>query len=273
MPRGDFEAGAADYAKIADVVSGRIASATLKQLPPLRSNSSVLDLACGNGAVTNTVIKEALAEGHDPPPAVLGLDLAQSMINLYQQRADSNSWGTVSSKVQDAQNLLGIPNNEFDLVFMNFGIMYTPNASQCAREVYRVLKPGGYAVFTTWKEAGIPQLMGRASAAVGSPPAMSPMDNGWNTKEKLLSIVHDGGFRTDDVEIKMIQTQWEGGSADGIIEALSAPFWNPLHDGTSEATSTWQKALRENLTPEQKKTGSVDMLAWACLAKKGEILE
>lgn len=270
MAQGNFDNGAADYAKTAAHVTRRIAEAALKRIPPLKPGSCVLDLACGNGEVTSLVIESAISAGHRPLPKVLGMDIAEGMVKLYQEKADSNKWGTVSSKVQDAQNLQGVPDEHFDLVFMNFGIMFVPNGVSCTREVHRVLKTGGLAVFTTWKYGGVPHLVGRATEAVGAPRFRLPTDNGWDTKEKLVSTVHGGGFAPEDTQVVIEQTCFERGNADGIVEALGAPFWNPLHDGTLEAKLRWQKALRESLTPTEEASGSVDMISWVCLAKKNQ---
>ena len=268
MSQGSFDNGAADYAELAAHVTRHIAEAALKRIPPLISGSRVLDLACGSGEVTSLIIQSALSAGHNPLPTVLGLDIAQGMVKLYQEKADANGWDTVSSKVGDAERLEGVPDEHFDLVFMNFGIMYVPDAVSCTREVYRVLKPGGYAVFTTWKQGGVQQLVGRATEAVGAPRFRSPMDNDWDTKEKLKLTVHGGGFSLENTQVVVEKTCFDRGNADGIVQALSAAFWNPLHDGTSDATLRWQKALRESLTPAEEATGSVDMISWVCFARK-----
>ncbi|RSL82819.1 hypothetical protein CEP51_004921 [Fusarium floridanum] len=268
MSQGDFDHGASEYAKLAHAVTRNIASAALKGIPPLNSQSRVLDLACGSGEVTSLVIEDAISRSLNPPPTVLGLDIAAGMVKLCQAKADANSWNTVFSRVQDAQDLSGISDNQFDLVFMNFGLMYVPNGMRCTKEVYRVLKQGGRAVFTTWNHAGVPKLVADATAAVGAPHFFSPTDNGWDTKKKLVSTVKAGGFKTDNIQVTVEKTAWEKENADGIVEALSSPFWNPLHDGSPEATSKWQKALREQLTPLQQKTGAIDMIAWVCVAEK-----
>ncbi|RSL98700.1 hypothetical protein CDV31_012485 [Fusarium ambrosium] len=268
MSQGDFDHGASEYAKLAHTVTRSIASAALKKVPPLDPQSRILDLACGSGEVTSLVIEDAISQGHDPPPTVLGLDIAAGMVKLYQAKADANSWNTVFSRVKDAQDLSGLSDNQFDLVFMNFGLMYVPDGVRCTKEVYRVLKPGGRAVFTTWNYAGVPKLVGDATAAVEAPHFFSPTDNGWGTKEKLVSTVQAGGFKSNHIRLTVEKTAWEKGSADGILEALSSSFWNPFDDGTPEATSKWQKALREQLTPSQKETGAIDMIAWVCIANK-----
>ncbi|KAH8758032.1 hypothetical protein F5883DRAFT_428012 [Diaporthe sp. PMI_573] len=112
------------------------------------------------------------------------------------------------------------------------------------------------------------RLMARATtAAKASRPFPAP-DSEWNTKEKLISTARSGGFRAENVEVVVEQTKFERGSGDGIVEALSTPFWNPLHDGSTEATTKWQDALRQQLTPEQEEGGAVDMIAWVCVAQK-----
>ncbi|EEU41473.1 uncharacterized protein NECHADRAFT_87589 [Fusarium vanettenii 77-13-4] len=270
MSQGDFDNGASEYAKLAHTVTRNIASAALNEIPPLNSQSRVLDLACGSGEVTSLIVEDAISRRHDPPPTVLGLDIAAGMVKLYQAKADSNSWSTVFSRVQDAQDLSGITDSQFDLVFMNFGLMYVTDGVRCTKEVYQVLKPGGCAVFTTWNHAGVPKLVADATTAVGAPRFFSPTDNGWDAKEKLVSTVQAGGFEIGDIQVTVEKTAWEKGSGDGVVEALSSSFWNPLHDGTPEATSKWQNALRQQLTPQQKETGAIDMIAWACVAKKDQ---
>ncbi|KAI8650739.1 Methyltransf-11 domain-containing protein [Fusarium keratoplasticum] len=99
MSQGDFDHGASEYAKLAHAVTRNIASAALKKIPPLNSQSRVLDLACGSGEVTSLIIEDAISRGRDPPPTVLGLDIAPGMVKLYQTKADTNSWSTVFSRV------------------------------------------------------------------------------------------------------------------------------------------------------------------------------
>ncbi|RSL41236.1 hypothetical protein CEP54_015888 [Fusarium duplospermum] len=211
MSQGDFDHGASEYAKLAHAVTRNIASAALKKIPTLDSRSRVLDLACGSGEVTSLIIEDAISRGNDPPPTVLGLDIAAGMVKLYQAKADANSWSTVFSRVQDAQDLNGISDNQFNLVFMNFGLMYVPNGVRCTKEVYRVLKPGGCAVFTPWNHAGVPKLVADATAAAGAPRFFSPTDNGWDAKEKLVSTVQAGGFKMDDIKVAVEKTTWEKG--------------------------------------------------------------
>ena len=176
-PQMTFGDGAADYARLARDVTRNIASAALKHTPPLDSRSRVLDLVCGSGEVTSSIIENAVLQGNQHPPAILGLDIAEEMIKYYQDRAESSSWTTVSSQVQDTQNLEGFDDDLFDLVFMSFGIMFVPDASRCAEGVHWVLKPGGYAIFTTWKDAGVPQVVSRAAATLGF-QRPSPTGNG-----------------------------------------------------------------------------------------------
>merc|ERR1740139_199337 len=35
---------------------------------------------------------------------------------------------------------------------MSFGLMFVPDRAKCLKEIYRVLKPGGFAYISVWKE-------------------------------------------------------------------------------------------------------------------------
>ncbi|OGM41102.1 hypothetical protein ABOM_010441 [Aspergillus bombycis] len=268
MPRVDFGTKAADYAAIAHQVSRNIASAALKHTPQLAPSSHVLDLACGSGEVTSVLMENAAAQGDQQLPTIIGLDIAPEMVQLYKERAETNAWTTVSAQVQDAQDLGEFTDAQFDLVFMSFGLMYVPDPARCTREVFRVLKPGGHAVFTTWKEAAVPRLLAQATAAASCSCFTQPTDGAWGTKEKLVSTVKDGGFATHNIQVVVEETKFDRGNGDGIAEALSRPSWNPLHDGTSEATLKWQSILREQMTPTQRENGTLDMISWVCIARK-----
>jgi len=268
MPSLDFDSGAADYKKLAEAVNHRVATAALKHVPQPKPGSRILDLACGTGVATSAVMDIVNAQSINPPPTVIGIDIAEGMIKLYQTKVNSEQWNTVSCRVQDCQNLQGFHDQEFQMVLMNFGIMFMPDAPRTVQEIYRVLKPGGHAVFTTWKENVLANLLARAALAVQAPPAdLAPKDE-WQTDEKLILTVHVGGFKMRNIQVFVEEEVWEGGSADGIVDSYSTPFWNVLKDGTEESNVKWRKAVRKQLTPEERESGSIDMIAWVCVAEK-----
>lgn len=98
----------------------------------------------------------------------------------------------------DAEEL-PFPDASFDVVVSQFGHMFAPRPEVAAREMLRVLKPGGTIAFSTWPPHSFP---GRLFALVGSfagpPPAGIAPPAQWgdpNTVRERLPGVGDVLFR------------------------------------------------------------------------------
>ena len=104
---------------------------------------SVLEIACGTGRVTRH-IRKAL------PPSVkfIASDLSNDMLSVARLELNNNG---ISFRVEDAQNLT-FPDNSFDLVICQFGMMFLPDREKGFSEIYRVLKPGGKFMYFTWDD-------------------------------------------------------------------------------------------------------------------------
>jgi len=104
---------------------------------------SVLELACGTGRVTRH-IRKAL-------PATVKLiasDISNDMLTIAQQELDHDG---IEFRVEDIQSL-SFPDNSFDLIICQFGMMFLPDKKKGFEEIYRVLKPGGMFMFFTWDD-------------------------------------------------------------------------------------------------------------------------
>jgi len=100
---------------------------------------SVLDIACGTGILTREV---AAIVGENVPPT--GLDLSAGMLALAQELAPRIEW-----RQGNAQDL-PYPDNSFDRVVCQFGLMFFTDRSAALAEMRRVLKPGGRLALSVW---------------------------------------------------------------------------------------------------------------------------
>jgi SAM-dependent methyltransferase len=70
------------------------------------------------------------------------------MLNFAKEKLDDAS---IEFRVEDAQNL-SFADNTFDVVVFQFGLMFLPDKQKGLAEAFRVLKPGGTLIFSTWEK-------------------------------------------------------------------------------------------------------------------------
>jgi ubiquinone/menaquinone biosynthesis C-methylase UbiE len=116
-------------------------------LPPgieLEPHATVLDLACGPGGWVLDI-----AFGY-PEVEVAGIDVSRTLVDYANARARSQHLTNASFGVMDILEPLDFSNNSFDLVNLRFGVSVVPVRQWPAvlADVLRILRPGGWAVFT-----------------------------------------------------------------------------------------------------------------------------
>ena len=99
-----------------------------------RSVSSVLEIAAGTGAVTR-----ALASALPENVSIVATDLNEAMLEHAQSVGTSRP---VEWRQADAA-ALPFPDETFDAVICQFGVMFFPDKAKAFAEAHRVLRPGG----------------------------------------------------------------------------------------------------------------------------------
>ncbi len=170
-----------DYAIVGTTL--QIVGEMLCEAVDLRSNQKVLDVAAGNGNATLAAARR-FAD-------VTSTDYVGALLERGKERAKADR---LDVKFQEADaEALPFGDAGFDVVLSTFGVMFTPNQEQAARELMRVCKPGGKIGLANWTPEG---FIGQLFKTLGKylPPAAGVKSPAlWGTKAHLETLFGAGG--------------------------------------------------------------------------------
>src|SRR5215208_4630541 len=130
--------GSGDYAIIGTTL--QIVGEMLCEAVDLRSNQRVLDVAAGNGNASLAAARR-FAD-------VVSTDYVGSLLERGRERAEAERL-PIAFQEADAENL-PFTDASFDVVLSTFGVMFTPNQDQAAKELLRVCRSGGKIGLANW---------------------------------------------------------------------------------------------------------------------------
>lgn len=103
----------------------------------------------------------------------------------------------VSFRLLDNENLIGIPDNTFDVVFSNLSLQLVSNPEKMLSEALRVLKPGGRAGFTVWGRKELSKFFTTVPTVMRRNGFVLPQDRSnfhLGDKDKMISMVKTIGY-------------------------------------------------------------------------------
>jgi ubiquinone/menaquinone biosynthesis C-methylase UbiE len=109
----------------------------------LKETDKVLDIASGTGEPAMTIA------GIVKKGKVVMTDLAEDMLNVAKEKVKTKGLMNVEIKLADVTEL-PFENESFDAISCRFGFMFFPDMQVAAKEMLRVLKPGGKFATSVW---------------------------------------------------------------------------------------------------------------------------
>lgn len=175
----------------------------------------VLDVACGTG---NAALRAAAAGGR-----VVGVDLTPELLEVAG-RLGAEAGLEVEWVVGDAE-ALPADDASFDVVLSSFGCMFAPSHELAARELARVLHPGGRLALASWSpESSIAELGRIVISHLPPPPEPSQPPFLWGSEAHVREL-----FAGSGIELRLEREVVEF-SFDSREQALAAyeTDWGPF---------------------------------------------
>jgi SAM-dependent methyltransferase len=235
-----------------------------------RADARVLDVGCGNGALTRAVAATV------PSGTVTGVDISTPMLACARRRAAEAGLDNVTFLEADAQVHAFEPGS-FDAVVSRFGVMFFDDPAAAFANIGAAVRPGGQLVFVCWRELLANEWMTvPVSAALQHVPMPAlPTDGApgpfaFADPDKVRAVVAAGGF--DDVALEEVDEQGRlGASVDDVLEFLrnsemARTLFDDVDDDTAaKAWAAVADALASHETPDGIVLGGA---AWLVTARR-----
>jgi ubiquinone/menaquinone biosynthesis C-methylase UbiE len=179
-----------------------------------------LDVATGTGIAALAAAKIVGESGR-----VAATDVSPSMLDRARERLATFS--NASFSVEDGQ-ALRFPDQSFDVVICNMGLMYFPDPAKGMKEFYRVLRKNGRATVSVFHGSGAVYRLssGREFQGVGDLIAASSpskaLHGGHFRKlgERIADLFAEQGFK--EIETEAYSGFLTMSSLDGYVQGIEA---------------------------------------------------
>ena len=186
----------------------------------VRENRSWLDVGCGTGALSSTI----LATAH--PNHVKGIDRSEAFVETARSRVNHPN---VQFETGDAQSL-PVESGTYDVAISGLVLNFVPQPHQMIAEMTRAIKKDGIVALYVWDYAGKMQFMRHFwDAAAELDPAVRDLDEGLRfsvcNPEALSELFQKTGLTM--IEIRPIDIPTHFKDFDD--------YWNPFLGGQGPA--------------------------------------
>jgi ubiquinone/menaquinone biosynthesis C-methylase UbiE len=187
----------------------KLYSADALALADVKPRERILDVACGPGALTLQVAPIA-SEVH-------ALDFAAEMLAQLRANLEAHGLDNVIAREGDGQ-ALPYEDAQFDAAFSMFGLMFFPERGRGFRELFRVVRPGGRAVVSSWQPLQDAPVLTALMEALAAELPNVPFGDGkgpLSDREDLQREMSEAGFaveiveRTHDMVMPSIDAAWD----------------------------------------------------------------
>ncbi len=233
-----------------------------------RPGERALDVACGTGVVARQVAPLVGRAGR-----VVGLDRSPAMLAVARQ-LPAPEGALIAWREGDAA-ALPFADGEFDLALCQQGLQFVPDRAAAARELRRVLAPGGRAAVAVNRALAhnpfFREFNGALARRLGSPSPLAPFSPG--EEGELRDLLTGAGFRDVAIEAVALTVRFPSAADFLRLSVLSSAVVMPDLAGLDEAgrdrlVADVEREVRDTLREHREGDGlAVPMAAHIALAR------
>jgi SAM-dependent methyltransferase len=200
--------GLGDYERIADLILP--VSRALVDACAISAGQEVLDVAAGNGNLTVLAAEEGAG--------VVASDFSPGQVELGRARTAAEGL-EVEWVIADAEEL-PFEDERFDCAASVFGAMFAPRPERAARELFRVVKPGGTVGMANWGPYGSQGELFECMAKYGPQlPEGVPNPRDWGIDEIVRERL---GPYASSLQMERLTTRWEFDSFEHAMQTFGS---------------------------------------------------
>lgn len=200
--------GLGDYTRLAGLLEP--AASTLVDACAVSAGQEVLDVCAGNGNFAVLAAREGAA--------VSAIDIAPHQVELGRARSEAE--GLSIDWVEGDAEDLPFEDASFDCVGSVFGAMLTPQPEVVAREMFRVVRPGGTVGMANWTIDGFQARLFNLFASYSPVPAELPRPTDvWGTEDLVRRYLGD---LAGSLTVERAPLRWETESAEAMVDSQAA---------------------------------------------------
>jgi ubiquinone/menaquinone biosynthesis C-methylase UbiE len=171
---------------------------------------------------------------------VTSTDYVPALLEKAARRAAADGL-SIEFRHADAEQL-PFEDRSFDVAMSTFGVMFAPNQERAARELARVVRPGGRIGLASWRPDGFIGELFRVIGRFAPPPAGLRSPAQWGMSTRLAELFASARALSHETRTFTFRYQ----SARHWIEMFRA-FYGPMHMAFASLDLPQRHKLEEDL--------------------------
>src|SRR6187549_3830807 len=200
--------------------------------------NDILEIACGTGRVTAHLARSVQFD------TLVATDLNPDMIDMARTKVKSNKIKWMQANAMD----LPFADRYFDLVVIQFGIMFFPDKQKGLKEAYRVLRTGGKIIYSTWNKVETVKAIHEGRVVIESyfgddPPKFYSVPFSMYDDRELTTIARRAGFKS--ITTTLVKKEGFSPSASDLAKGIVEG--NPVYMAILERDASLVNVIKEHV--------------------------